>query len=75
MERGKIKKAVKEKNFGFITPDEGKDDVFFHATVLEEGVDFNDLHDGTDGSEATIVEFEQEASDKGPKATKVVIVK
>jgi len=66
METGTIKKKVEGKNFGFITPSEGSTDVFFHGSVLD-GVDFDSLKEGDE------VQFEQEASDKGPKATKVVV--
>jgi len=67
MEKGTIKKKVEGKNFGFITPAEGNIDVFFHSSVLD-GVDFDSLKEGDE------IQFEQEASDKGPKATKVALV-
>ena len=38
---GKIAR-VTDRGFGFITPDDGQKDVFFHAKDLN-GVEFNDL--------------------------------
>ncbi|MEI7512489.1 MAG: cold shock domain-containing protein [Candidatus Uhrbacteria bacterium] len=58
-----------EKGFGFITP-EGKEDkkennVFFHTTALIDGTVFAELQKGD------MVEFDTEASDKGPRAVNV----
>jgi CspA family cold shock protein len=62
--KGTIKRMVTEKNFGFIAPEDGSKDVFFHATGLE-GVQFSDLKIGD------VVSFEIQQSDKGPKAANV----
>jgi len=62
--KGTIKSIVSEKNFGFITPETGSKDVFFHATGLQ-GVEFSDLHIGDN------VEFDVEESEKGPRAVNV----
>ena len=62
--KGTIKRLVSEKNFGFITPEMGDKDVFFHATGLV-GVEFSQLAVGD------TVTFEVEQSDKGPKAVNV----
>jgi CspA family cold shock protein len=37
MPSGKIKMFNEEKGFGFIKPDEGSNDVFFHVSALREG--------------------------------------
>ncbi len=60
---GKIK-TLKEKGFGFITPDGGDKDVFFHKDSLA-GVMFEELREGD------AVTFETEDSEKGPRAVNV----
>ncbi len=64
---GTIKSLIVDKNFGFITPEDGGKDVFFHASGLTGGVEFNQLHVGDKTS------FEVEQSDKGPRAINVVL--
>ncbi len=64
MMKGTIKSLIVEKNFGFITPEDGAKDVFFHATGLV-GMQFSELHVGD------MVTFDVEQSDKGPRATNV----
>ncbi len=59
---GTIKKIVKERGFGFITPDEGNDEVFFHRSRLAPKVYFEDLREGDE------VEFQVRPGEKGPKA-------
>jgi cold shock protein len=39
MPQGKIKMFNEEKRFGFIRPDDGSNDVFFHESALREGDD------------------------------------
>lgn len=64
MPTGTVKWFSDEKGYGFITPDDGSQDVFVHQTaIVSEG--FRSL------SEGSSVEYETEASDKGPKATNV----
>ena len=66
MHKGKIKKLVRDRGFGFISDTDGRE-VFFHQTGLVE-TDFNAL------SEDQQVEFEIENSDKGPRAVNVHVV-
>jgi len=63
--KGTIKK-LNDKGFGFITPEEGEKDIFFHSSDLQ-GVQFNELQEGDQ------VTFETVSSEKGPRATKVVV--
>ncbi len=58
---GTIKKIMRDKGFGFIVPDDGSDDVFFHRSRLEK-VQFEDLREGDE------VEFQVRPGEKGPQA-------
>lgn len=60
---GKVK-TIRDKGFGFITPDDGSQDVFFHHSSLVDA-NFNDLREGD------AVTFEIEDSPKGPRAANV----
>lgn len=62
---GTIKRIVREKGFGFITPHDGSEDVFFHRSKLAPRVEFTDLREGED------VEFQTRPGDKGPQAFNV----
>jgi CspA family cold shock protein len=64
---GTIKRIVRDKGFGFITPDEGSEDVFFHRSRLAPRVEFDDLRDGDR------VEFQTRAGEKGPQAFDVKV--
>jgi CspA family cold shock protein len=61
---GTVKKVVSDRGFGFIAADDGKE-YFFHRTGLDASLDFDRLAGGEK------VEFEIEASPKGPRATRV----
>ena len=64
MATGTVKWFSDEKGFGFITPDEGTDDLFVHqSAILGEG--FRSL------SEGAKVSYESESGDKGPRAVNV----
>jgi cold shock protein len=61
--KGKIK-TMNEKMFGFITPEDGGRDVFFHYTALN-GTPFDSLKVGD------MVSFDVEQAEKGPRAINV----
>ena len=61
--KGKISKLVRERGFGFIAAEDGKD-VFFHRSALAGG-NFDSLVEGTS------VEFDKEMDPKGPRAANV----
>lgn len=60
---GKIKRK-NEKGFGFIAPDGGDKDVFFHSSALA-GITWDEIAEGDS------VSFDVEDSDKGPRAANV----
>ena len=59
---GRIKKILTDKGFGFIQPDDGSDDVFFHRSKLGAKTQFEDLREGDE------VQFQVRPGDKGPQA-------
>ena len=61
--KGKIKRVIRERGFGFISAKDGKE-VFFHRSALQ-GVNFDTLEEGNE------VEFDVERGDKGPRAVNV----
>ena len=64
MSTGKVKWFNERKGYGFITPDDGSDDLFVHHTsIMAEG--FRSLHDDQE------VEFEVGEGRKGPVAENV----
>ena len=67
MPTGTVKWFNDDKGFGFVTPDEGGKDLFVHHTGIE-GSGFRSLQEGAK------VSYEEEQSDKGPKAVKVTPV-
>jgi CspA family cold shock protein len=64
MPTGKVKWFNEHKGFGFITPDDGSDDLFVHHTeIMADG--FRNLQENQE------VEFEKGQGRKGPAANKV----
>ena len=61
--QGTIKKLT-DKNFGFISPEKGDKDLFFHANELVD-TSFEELREGD------AVSFELSDTPKGPAATQV----
>ena len=61
--KGTIKKVIRERGFGFISAEDGRE-IFFHRSGLE-GADFDDLEEGNS------VEFDVEKGPKGPRAVSV----
>ena len=64
MATGTVKWFSDEKGFGFITPDEGGRDLFVHFSGIT-GDGYKSLAEGAK------VTYEEENSDKGPKAVNV----
>ena len=67
MVRGTVKWFSDTKGFGFVTPDDGSQDVFVHHTAIQ-GMGFKSL------AENDVIEFEVEAGPKGPRAANVTKV-
>ncbi|MFK7737972.1 MAG: cold-shock protein [Pirellulaceae bacterium] len=63
MEQGTIKR-ITDKGFGFISPDGGNNDMFFHSSALE-GVSFEELREGQR------VSYSVGQGPKGPRAENV----
>jgi len=61
--KGIIKRLMRDRGYGFIATEDGKD-VFFHRTALR-GLRFDSLKEGQS------VEFEVETGPKGPRAADV----
>lgn len=64
---GKIK-IIKENGYGFITPETGTGDIFFHASKLQEGMEFSDLKQGM------LVSFDLGTTPRGQQAINLVII-
>lgn len=64
---GTIKKVMRDKGFGFIVPDDGSEDIFFHRSRLSPKVYFEDLREGIE------VQFDVRPGEKGRQAFNVRI--
>ena len=64
MPTGTVKWFSNEKGFGFITPDDGSQDLFVHQSAIV-GEGYRSLTEGAK------VSYESEVGDKGPRATNV----
>ncbi|UCE99997.1 MAG: cold shock domain-containing protein [Planctomycetota bacterium] len=63
MEKGKVKWFSERKGYGFITPDDGGDDLFIHRSNIAEGSGLL--------REDQAVEYETAQGQKGPEAINV----
>ncbi len=66
MPAGKVKKIVSEKGFGFIRPDDGGADVFFHHSSLV-GLQIEEIGMG----DSVTFDVEAGRDGKGPRAVNV----
>lgn len=64
--KGTIKFFNAQKGFGFITPDGGGKDLFFHTNNV-----IGDAHSLREGQK---VSYEEAPGRKGPEATKVTVI-
>lgn len=62
--RGNVDFFHDGKKYGFIVPDDGDEDIFFHISDVE----------GEEVQEGEDVEFETEPGDEGPKAVDIQVV-
>ncbi|EFV14440.1 cold-shock protein [Segniliparus rugosus] len=68
MPQGTVKWFNEEKGFGFITPDDGGKDLFVHFSAITGSTGFRTLQ------ENQRVQFEVQASDRGPQAASVSVI-
>jgi CspA family cold shock protein len=66
--KGTIKSLVKDRGFGFIAPEGGANDIFFHRTALTDG-DFDALRMGQ------VLEFDVEPDPRDPRRSRAVNVR
>jgi cold shock protein len=64
MPLGTIKKLVPDRGFGFIAAEDGVE-YFFHRSGVDPSLNFDSLTGGEQ------VQFDLEASQRGPRATRV----
>ncbi|NIS70968.1 MAG: cold shock domain-containing protein [Proteobacteria bacterium] len=64
--KGTIKRIIRERGFGFISAEDGRE-IFFHRSALE-GIDFDALEEDNG------VEFNAERGPRGPRAVNVRMI-
>lgn len=64
MATGTVKKVISDRGFGFISGEDGKE-YFFHRDGLASSLDFDRMSGGER------VEFDLQASQRGPRAVNV----
>ena len=64
--KGTIKRLIRDRGFGFIRAEDGRE-IFFHRSALEE-IDFDALEEGNS------VEFDVEKGPKGPRAVNIRMI-
>ena len=62
---GTVKRWLEGRGYGFVTPDGAEEDIFVHHSEI------GDLYELKEGQR---VEFEVEATERGPRATGVKIL-
>jgi CspA family cold shock protein len=65
--KGKVKRLIRGRGFGFISAEDGTE-VFFHRSALE-GMNFDTLEEGDS------VEFDLEKGYRGPRAVNVRVTR
>ncbi len=65
MPTGTIKRMVRNRGFGFIQDDQGRE-FFFHRSAVADGT-----YDNLDEGEAVEFDVEREAGGRGPRANNV----
>ena len=67
MLKGKIKWFNASKGYGFISPEDGGEDVLIHVSAIEQG-QLSSLVEGLD------VHYEAEPGPRGMRVTKIVLI-
>lgn len=68
MATGKVKWFDSKKGYGFILPENGKEDIFVHFSSIKSNEEFKTLKEGM------AVEFEITEGKKGKQAINVVVL-